>query len=182
MASRTNFMKNFLRGRSGFFILLFKALKDSSLKVSKIFPLFTKLSYRSVRTSFSFFQKERGRTRKGLLRLRRFKISFSFQKEKGMTLIEMLLSLGIFAFMFIFIAQIMKQNYRQVNKMSKDSRSSHSQSHILDIMRQDFRGVSYLLDVNHNLYAKFPIEEVEDSQTQKVFHQKSKYKKNSAFL
>ena len=108
-----------------------------------------------------------------------------FKKETGMTLIEILLSVGIFAFMFVFIAQITKQNYRQVKKVMEDSRSVHSVSHILDIMRQDFRGVSYLLDINHNLYAQFPIEEEEETledKNKESFNQKGKYRQTPLFF
>ena len=106
------------------------------------------------------------------------------KKETGMTLIEILLSLGIFAFMFLFMAQITKQNYRQVKKMSKDSRNFHSLSHIRDIMSHDFRGVSYMLDLNHNLDAKFPIEEetLSEVSLNKVPNPKSKYKKNPSLF
>lgn len=97
----------------------------------------------------------------------------ALRKETGMTLLEILVSVGIFAFMFIFIAQITKQNYRQVKKMTEDSQAVHSLSHILDTMRQDFRGISYLLDTNHNLYAQFPIEEEDfvESESQKPLDQ-----------
>lgn len=82
--------------------------------------------------------------------------------QRGMTLLEVLVSISIFAFMFLFIAQVTKQSHRQVKKIKKDTRSSYSLSHVLDIMRQDFRGVAYLLDLNYNFYAQFPIEMEKD--------------------
>ena len=40
--------------------------------------------------------------------------------SQGMTLLEMLVALGLFAFIFAFIAQVVRQNYRQVRKIGQD--------------------------------------------------------------
>jgi len=75
--------------------------------------------------------------------------------SKGMTLLEMLVALGLFAFMFAFIAQIVRQNHRQVRKISQDVQWKSSLSNTLDLMRSDFRGVAYFLDINENLRIHF---------------------------
>ena len=80
-------------------------------------------------------------------------------KAKGMTLLEVIVAISVFAFMFVFIAQITKQSHRQVRKIKRDVHSSSSLSNILDLIRQDFQGVGYLLDTNKNLNIQFPIEE-----------------------
>lgn len=86
-------------------------------------------------------------------------------KSNGMTLLETLIALGIFAFMFIFISQFVKQSYRQSSKSKKNIYSTSSLFNIFDLMRQDFQGVGYLLDLNENLNIKFPIEEQDNSSS-----------------
>ena len=78
--------------------------------------------------------------------------------KKGMTLLEMLISVGIFAFMFMFISQLVRQSYRQTKKLKKGVTVSDSLSHSLEILKRDFRGASYFLDTNENLRIQFPIE------------------------
>lgn len=77
-------------------------------------------------------------------------------RSHGLTLLEMLIAMSIFSFMFIFISQITKQSYRQVKKIQSKNRHALSLSNALDVMRQDFRGAFYFVDINHNLYSHFP--------------------------
>lgn len=78
--------------------------------------------------------------------------------KKGMSLLEMLVALGIFAFMFMFIAQFLKQNHRQTKKIKKDIQFKSSLSHVISLIRQDFKGVAYFLDLNDNLNLYFPAQ------------------------
>lgn len=85
-------------------------------------------------------------------------------KCKGMTLLEILISISILTFMFIFISQIIRQNYRQNKKIKQDIQTSSSLSHTLDLIRQDLQGVSYLLDLNANLNLQFPMESAQNEE------------------
>ena len=99
--------------------------------------------------------------------------------SKGMTLLEILLALSLFAFMFIFISQMLRQSYRQARKIKQDIDSKSSLSHILELMRQDFQAVSYQLDLNENLNRNFPIESPLPSKEQEVWEVEPKKKQNS---
>lgn len=81
-----------------------------------------------------------------------------FGYVRGFTLLEILVAIGVFAFMFIFIAQAVRQSYRQAGKIKKDVQFKQSFSHVLDLIRRDFQGVAYFLDVNDNLNSYFPVE------------------------
>ncbi len=85
--------------------------------------------------------------------------------KRGMTLLEMLLALSLFAFMFVFIAQTVKQSHRQARKIKRDAQWSASFSNVLDLIRRDFQGAGYFLDINDILRASLPLdpEEKEDS-------------------
>lgn len=85
------------------------------------------------------------------------------QKSKGMTLLETLVALGLFAFMFVFLSQVVRQSHRQARKAKKDIHSISSLSNTLNLIRRDFQGIGYLLDINENLNIKFPIQEKNDS-------------------
>ena len=82
--------------------------------------------------------------------------------SRGMTLLETLVALSIFAFMFVFISQFVKQSHRQAKKSKKNIYSTSSLFNIFDLMKQDFQGVGYFLDLNENLNIKFPIERQND--------------------
>lgn len=75
--------------------------------------------------------------------------------SRGMTLIEMILAFGIFTFMFVFITQSLKQSHRQVGKIKKNVDSAYSLFHALNLIRNDFRGISYFLDINKNFQTYF---------------------------
>ena len=82
--------------------------------------------------------------------------------HQGMTLLEALVALSLFAFMFVFITRTLQQSHRQAKKIKQDIRWTSSLSHVLDLIRQDFQGVGYLLDINQNLNIRFPIEKDKD--------------------
>ena len=84
------------------------------------------------------------------------------EKSRGMTLLETLVALGIFAFMFIFISQFVRQSYRRASKSKRNIYTTSSLFNIFDLMRQDFQGIGYLLDLNENLNIQFPIEQKDE--------------------
>ena len=98
--------------------------------------------------------------------------------SKGMTLLEAILALSIFAFMFIFVVQSFKQSHRQVRKIKEDIQWTSSLSNVLDLMRRDFQGVAYLVDFNENLDVEFPMEQEEEkvvsTETQETIENKEK--------
>ena len=82
--------------------------------------------------------------------------------NKGMTLLETLIALGLFAVMFVFISRAVQQSHRQTRKIKQDIQIASSLSQILDLIRRDLQGVAYLLDLNENLNIQFPIEQKEE--------------------
>ncbi len=82
----------------------------------------------------------------------------------GMTLLEMLLALGLFAFMSVFISQTLRQSYRHARKVGQDIQFKNSLSHVLSLIRKDLLSTAYLLDINANFNIHFPIEEMAEEE------------------
>ena len=76
---------------------------------------------------------------------------------KGMTLIEMLLSLSIFTVMFIFITQLVQQSRRQALKIRKDMHNSGSFDNVIELIKEDLNSIAFLFDLNDNLKRNFPL-------------------------
>lgn len=92
------------------------------------------------------------------LKITRFKSSSKrFENFLGMTLLEIIVALALFSFLFVFIVQVLKQNHRQAKKIKQDIQWSSSLFHVLSLIRSDFQGVSYLLDFNDTLNLHFPM-------------------------
>ncbi|MCY4321253.1 MAG: hypothetical protein OXC37_02455 [Bdellovibrionaceae bacterium] len=77
--------------------------------------------------------------------------------SKGMTLLEMLLSLGIFTFMFIFITQTVKQSRRYAQKVKQDIDKRSSFDYVSELIKKDFNSASFLFDLNDNFRKNFPV-------------------------
>lgn len=86
------------------------------------------------------------------------------KNSKGMTLLEILVAISLLSFMFIFIVQAVKQSRRQAKKIKQDITWKSSLSNVLDLIRQDFQGVSYFLDIHQNLEVIVYEEEEETPQ------------------
>lgn len=71
--------------------------------------------------------------------------------KKGFSLVEILVAVGLFSIMMVFITQILRLNLRQKTKI--DSFISHQRevSGALDIMSQDFIGANSFFDFHTNL-------------------------------
>ena len=89
-------------------------------------------------------------------------------RSKGMTLLEMLVSLGIFTFMFIFITQVVKQSQRQVRKIKQEIHKTSSFDHVIELIKKDFNSVSFLLDLNDNFRHSFPVKRNLDESSNRL--------------
>ena len=85
-------------------------------------------------------------------------IGSSVAPSAGMTLLEMMASLGLFTLMFIFVVQIVKQNQRQTKKIQQGIQTKSSLSSVLSLIRRDLYQASFHLDLNANLQAHFPMK------------------------
>ena len=77
--------------------------------------------------------------------------------SQGMTLLEMLVALGVFTFMVVFITQAVKQSQRHVQKIKKNTDSASSFNHVIDLIRKDFNSVDFFFDLNDGFRKTFPI-------------------------
>ena len=84
-------------------------------------------------------------------------------KCKGMSLLEMLISLGLFSFMFVFIIQFVRQNQRQVRKINQELSQNSSFDHVIDLIKKDFNSISFLFDLNSNFSQNFPVEKNQEA-------------------
>ncbi len=82
--------------------------------------------------------------------------------KKGLTLLEILVAITLFSVMMVFIVQIVKMSLRHERKISRDVQSQREISNILEILSQDFTGVTTFFDFNKNLYWLYPLKTRED--------------------
>ena len=102
----------------------------------------TKLKQQGSRKTFSSFWK-------------RIHV-LSTKNNKAFSLLEMLVALTLFAFLFLYVTQLVRQNYRYVRKIKEDLKFTNSIYHINNLIKQDLASVTYFLDVSYNFRTHFP--------------------------
>ena len=78
---------------------------------------------------------------------------------KGMTLLELLISLGIFSFMAVFMTQLVRQSRRQAQKIKQDVHQNSSFDNVIDLIKKDFSSTGFFLDLNDNFRQNFPVKQ-----------------------
>ena len=78
--------------------------------------------------------------------------------KKGLTLLEMLIAVTLFSLMMVFISQIVKLSLRHKKKISGDVQYQRAISNTLDVVSQDFNGITTFFDFNQNLQQFYPLE------------------------
>ena len=81
------------------------------------------------------------------------------KQSKAFSLLEMLVALSAFAFLFLFVMQAVKQSHRQANKIKEDLEIKDSIYHIVNLIKGDLFFSTYFLDLNRNLENHFPLQE-----------------------
>ena len=81
-----------------------------------------------------------------------------FNNSKAFSLLEMLVALGLFSFLFLFITQIVRQNHRQVTKIKEDLKLTDSIYHIVNLIKLDLSSSTYFLDLSYNFRTHFPLK------------------------
>lgn len=73
------------------------------------------------------------------------------QKKSGLTLMEVLIALFIFSFSSIYISRTINHLLKRQKKVEKEIKSQRSHSNIMEVLRQDLRGVLIHFDINFHL-------------------------------
>ncbi|MBC6415860.1 MAG: prepilin-type N-terminal cleavage/methylation domain-containing protein [Bdellovibrionales bacterium] len=81
------------------------------------------------------------------------------KNSKAFSLLEILVALSIFTFLFLSIVQIVKQTRRHVNKIQGNLQAKDSIYNSLNLIKRDLSSSTYFLDLNQNLKQNFPLEE-----------------------
>ena len=74
------------------------------------------------------------------------------KKEKGFTLLEILIALALFSVAMVFIMRLVQSSFRQRGKIRKNVERRRTLSNTLDLMKQDFQGAVSFFDMNNNLW------------------------------
>ena len=90
----------------------------------------------------------------------------STQNNKAFSLLEMLVALTLFAFLFLYITQLVRQNYRYVRKIKENLKSTDSIYHINNLIKQDLSSVTYFLDISYNFRTHFPFSNSLEDESQ----------------
>lgn len=104
-------------------------------------------------------------TRKKLSKMNQqkfFKIFKNIGKNIGaFSLLELLVALSVFSFLFLFITQLVRQNHRQAAKIKKDLKMTGSIYHTVNLIQYDLFASAYFLDLNLNFRTYFPLKKEE---------------------
>ena len=79
--------------------------------------------------------------------------------KKGMTLLEVLISLALFAFMSVYISRIFNKSLTHKRKIDKDIKEHRIISNILDVIKQDLMGVILVSDISSELRRLHPLNQ-----------------------
>ncbi len=85
-----------------------------------------------------------------------FRFPPPFRGRRGLTLLEVLLAMGIFAFIAVFLSRVSSYSLRQREKLGRSIKEMNIESNVLDVMRRDFRGHSPFFDSHFALRWSFP--------------------------
>jgi len=86
-----------------------------------------------------------------------------FKNVGAFSLLELLVALSVFAFLFLFITQLVRQNHRQAAKIKKDLKMTGSIYHTVNLIQYDLFASAYFLDLNLNFKTHFPLKKEEDA-------------------
>ena len=78
--------------------------------------------------------------------------------SKGFSLLELLVALALFTFLFLFLTQMVRQNHRHVAKIKKDLELVGATHNSINLIKSDLSSVSYFLDLNYNFRRHFFID------------------------
>lgn len=79
--------------------------------------------------------------------------------KKGFTLLEILVAITLFAVMTVFLTQLSRLAFRQNKKMSSTFEFNRKTVNVLDILYQDFNGLTIFFDFNRNMNNFFRIKD-----------------------
>ena len=92
------------------------------------------------------------------------KLFIQLKNSRAFSLLEMLVALALFTFLFLFITQIVRQNHRQAAKIKKDLELTDSIYHVVNLIKEDLSSVTYFLDLSYNFRTHFPLVIKENSE------------------
>ena len=78
-------------------------------------------------------------------------------KKQGMTILELLVALTIFASAFVYISQMLRFHLKQQKKISHNIEISRTKENVFELLRQDLKGVVFFYDINFHLLEFFPV-------------------------
>ena len=79
-----------------------------------------------------------------------------FLKKQGMTLLEIVVTLAIFATAFTYISQMLKFHLRQQKKINSRIEVSRAKENVFEILKQDLRGSLFFYDINSHFLELYP--------------------------
>ena len=95
--------------------------------------------------------------------------------QKGFSLLEILVSVSLFAIMTVFISQLVRMSLKQQNKLEDFAKGQRQISAVTKIMLRDFKNVNLFFDYNKSLSRVYRLKGVEPSgqRTQAGFQDNS---------
>ena len=78
-------------------------------------------------------------------------------RKKGMTLLEILVALTIFASAFVYISQMLKFHVKQQKKISRNIEISRITENVFEILKQDLKKAVFFYDINFHFLQFYPM-------------------------
>ena len=91
-------------------------------------------------------------------------------KQKGMTLLEILIALSIFTVSSIYITQTIRHMLTKKREIDTELKIKRIQYNILDVLIQDLKGVTLSFDLNAHLNQYFPLKKDSSINLQRGFN------------
>lgn len=91
-------------------------------------------------------------------------------RHKGLTLMEILIALFIFSFASLYISRTVTRLLKQKKKIEREVKDRRGHSNILEILRQDLKGVMIHFDINSHLnqFALSELSEFSEIEAEKI--------------
>lgn len=78
-------------------------------------------------------------------------------KRQGMTLLEIIVTMALFAAAFIYISEILRFHLKQQKKISRRIKISRVKENVFEVLKQDLKNALFFYDINSHFPELYPV-------------------------
>ena len=102
---------------------------------------------------------------KARLFLRRLGGGNPLSPKKGMTLLEVMATLAIFAFIFLFMSRMFRAYVKRQEKISGRAEISRVNENVFSVLKQDLKGALFFYDIHAHFPSLYPVLDEAETET-----------------